>query len=125
MAPSTVGRLSPTDVVLSPTGEPDRWQLRMDTRHPVLFDHQVDHVPGMVLLEAARQAATAVLGGPSILPVGLDCEFHKYAELDLPCLIDALHLPKDAPDAPETVLVTGHQDDQPVFTTTLTTTPSD
>ncbi|MER6983811.1 ScbA/BarX family gamma-butyrolactone biosynthesis protein [Streptomyces carpinensis] len=125
LAPQSVGRLSPADVVLSPTGDPNRWQLRVDTRHPVLFDHQVDHVPGMVLLEAARQAATAVLGGSSILPLGLECEFTKYAELDLPCLIDALRLPKAAPGDPETVLVTGHQDGEPVFRTTVTTAPSD
>jgi hypothetical protein len=125
LAPQSVGRLSPADVVLSPTGDPNRWQLRVDTRHPVLFDHQVDHVPGMVLLEAARQAATAVLGGSSILPLGLDCEFTKYAELDLPCLIDALRLPQAAPGDPDTVLVTGRQDGEPVFSTTVTAAPSD
>ncbi|WYB33627.1 AfsA-related hotdog domain-containing protein [Streptomyces sp. SM1P] len=30
----------------------------------MLFDHRVDHAPGMLLLEAARQAACAVGGGP-------------------------------------------------------------
>ncbi|MET9995247.1 ScbA/BarX family gamma-butyrolactone biosynthesis protein [Streptomyces mutabilis] len=120
VAPQTVGRLSPADVVLSPTGDTNRWQLRVDTRHPVLFDHQVDHVPGMVLLEAARQAATAVLDRPSVLPLGLACEFTKYTELDRPCLIDALLLPKGAAGDPDTVLVTGHQDGEPVFSTTVT-----
>ncbi|XKK61453.1 hypothetical protein HFP71_00115 [Streptomyces sp. ARC32] len=123
VAPQSVGRLSPSDVVLSPTGDPGRWQLRVDTRHPVLFDHQVDHVPGMVLLEAARQAATAVLARPSILPIGLECEFTKYAELDQPCLIDAVRLPASGPDAPESVLVTGRQDGRPVFSTTVTAAP--
>ncbi|MEW2000126.1 ScbA/BarX family gamma-butyrolactone biosynthesis protein [Streptomyces coelicoflavus] len=123
VAPQSVGRLSPSDVVLSPTGDPGRWQLRVDTRHPVLFDHRVDHVPGMVLLEAARQAATAVLARPSILPVGLECEFTKYAELDQPCLIDAVRLPAPGPDAPESVLVTGRQDGRPVFSTTVTAAP--
>lgn len=125
VAPQNVGRHSPADVVLSPTGDPDCWQLRVDTRHPVLFDHQVDHVPGMVLLEAARQAATAVLRRPSILPLGLTCEFKKYAELDMPCLIDALHLPKAAPGDPDTVLVTGHQHGLPVFSATVTAAPGD
>lgn len=123
VAPQSVGRLSPSDVVLSPTGDPGRWQLRVDTRHPVLFDHRVDHVPGMVLLEAARQAATAVLARPSILPLGLECEFTKYAELDQPCLIDAVRLPASGPDAPESVLVTGRQDGRPVFSTTVTAAP--
>lgn len=123
VAPQSVGRTSPADVVLSPTGEPNHWQLRVDTRHPVLFDHQVDHVPGMVLLEAARQGATVALGGSPILPLGLQCEFKKYAELDRPCLIDALRLPK-APSAPEMVLVTGHQDGNIVFTATVTAAPA-
>ena len=120
VAPETVGRFSPTDVVLSPTGEPDRWLLRADTRHPILFDHQVDHVPGMALLEAARQAATAKLGRPALLPQVLDCEFEKYVELDMPCLIDAVRLPQTAPGDTETILVTGLQDDQPAFRATLT-----
>ncbi|MFC7986247.1 ScbA/BarX family gamma-butyrolactone biosynthesis protein [Streptomyces sp. NPDC057336] len=119
LAPQSVGRTAPADVVLSPTGEPNHWQLRVDTRHPVLFDHQVDHIPGMVLLEAARQGAAAVLGGSPILPLGLECEFKKYAELDRPCLIDALRLPT-ASGAPAAVLVTGHQDGEIVFSATVT-----
>ncbi|WP_142212826.1 AfsA-related hotdog domain-containing protein [Streptomyces sp. SLBN-118] len=42
------------DVVLAATDRPDRWQLRVDTTHPILFDHLVDHAPGMLLLEPAR-----------------------------------------------------------------------
>jgi hypothetical protein len=34
-----------------------------DMAHPFFFDHPADHVPGMVLLEAARQAATLESGG--------------------------------------------------------------
>ncbi|MCL6675282.1 ScbA/BarX family gamma-butyrolactone biosynthesis protein, partial [Streptomyces panaciradicis] len=60
--PQNVGRTTPTDVVLTPLGQPGRWQLRIDTRHPTLFDHPHDHTPGMLLLEAARQATTATLG---------------------------------------------------------------
>lgn len=67
-APQSVGRISPMDVVLSPTDQPDRWFLRADTRHPVLFDHPVDHIPGMVLLEAARQATSALLDRFAFLP---------------------------------------------------------
>ncbi|MFI6341435.1 ScbA/BarX family gamma-butyrolactone biosynthesis protein [Streptomyces sp. NPDC050535] len=35
------------------------WLLRLNTSHPTLFDHPQDHVPGMLLLEAARQATHA------------------------------------------------------------------
>lgn len=44
------------DVVLSPTDATDRWQLRVDTHHPMYFDHPSDHAPGILLLEAAKQA---------------------------------------------------------------------
>ncbi|MER5918117.1 AfsA-related hotdog domain-containing protein [Streptomyces sp. NPDC001982] len=61
LAPALVGRTSPADVVLTPTEEPGRWLLTPDFNHPILFDHHADHLPGMVLLEAARQAATAAV----------------------------------------------------------------
>lgn len=114
-APQSVGRMSPMDVVLSPTGEPTRWQLRVDTRHPILFEHAVDHVPGMVLLEAARQATASVLGRSSYLPLSINAEFKRYAELDSPCMITADLVPGRGPDGEETVLVTAHQDGAVVF----------
>ncbi|MFD3925528.1 ScbA/BarX family gamma-butyrolactone biosynthesis protein [Streptomyces sp. NPDC058614] len=126
--PQTVGRMSPTDVVLSPTGEGHRWQLRLDTRHPVLFDHMVDHVPGMVLLEAARQAAAATLGHAS-LPLAVTSQFQRYVELDTPCLIEAHRIPTTGPGTGtgaaggESVLVTAHQDRTPVFRCTVTMAP--
>lgn len=121
-APQNVGRLSPMDVVLSPIGEPNRWLLRVDTRHPVLFDHPVDHVPGMVLLEAARQASTALLGRPS-LPLDITSEFMKYVELDAPCVIEAQPLPDSGTARGESVLVTGYQGETPAFRSTVTMAP--
>ncbi|MEU3891339.1 ScbA/BarX family gamma-butyrolactone biosynthesis protein [Streptomyces sp. NPDC029041] len=120
VAPQSVGRTSPADVVLSPTEETDLWQLRVDTRHPVLFDHPVDHVPGMVLLEAVRQGATAVLGDSSFLPLSITSEFSSYVELDEPCLIGARRLPADAPGGAEAVEVTGHQHGERAFIATVT-----
>ncbi|MFF4583213.1 ScbA/BarX family gamma-butyrolactone biosynthesis protein [Streptomyces sp. NPDC001389] len=120
VAPQSVGRLSPTDVVLSPVNEPDRWQLRVDIHHAALFDHPVDHVPGMLLLEAARQATAATLGRSSLLPISIAGDFKRYAELDSPCMIEAQRLYGDIPGSNDAVLVTGHQDGQPVFTATVT-----
>ncbi|MFF3847823.1 ScbA/BarX family gamma-butyrolactone biosynthesis protein [Streptomyces sp. NPDC002328] len=123
VAPGEVGRVCASDVVLSPAaGGPGRWQLRVDTRHPVLFDHPCDHVPGMVLLEAARQAAAAFLGRPC-LPVAVTGEFARYAELDAPCTIEACSLPPH-PDGAPRLLVTARQNDTLVFTSTLTLTPA-
>lgn len=39
-----------------------------DPRHPFFLDHASDHVPGMVLLEAARQAAAASSHGTLLRP---------------------------------------------------------
>ncbi|WP_367044723.1 ScbA/BarX family gamma-butyrolactone biosynthesis protein [Streptomyces sp. Je 1-332] len=86
--PHRVDRCSPDDVVLSPTrgGVPGRWMLRVDPTHPVLFDHAVDHVPGMLLLEAARQAAHAVGDGTSVV-TGMRTDFVRYVELDAPAVV--------------------------------------
>lgn len=39
-----------------------------DPRHPFFFDHSSDHLPGMVLLEAARQASAEASGGTLLRP---------------------------------------------------------
>ncbi|MGI5359649.1 AfsA-related hotdog domain-containing protein [Streptomyces sp. CA-252508] len=73
-----------------------------------MFDHPVDHVPGMVLLEAARQATAAVLGDGDMLPIAITSQFTRYAELDEPCSVEASPLPGAGADR-MAVLVTGHQ----------------
>lgn len=89
LVPDSVGRDRSRDVVLSPTGRSGEWLLRADRSHPVLFDHPVDHAPGMLLAEAVRQGAVALLGRPKVLPVGLRMDYHRYVELDSPCLVRA------------------------------------
>lgn len=124
LPPHSVGRTSPADVVLSPSpaGPPGHWQLRADTRHPVLFDHPVDHVPGMVLLEAARQATAATLGR-ACLPLALTSEFLRYVELDTPCTIEAHRTAPPRPDREESVQVSAHQNGTTVFRSTVTMAP--
>ncbi|MEU6878650.1 ScbA/BarX family gamma-butyrolactone biosynthesis protein [Streptomyces sp. NPDC046712] len=125
--PRSVGRHSEFDVVLTPTERADRWQLRANTRHPVLFDHPGDHIPGMVLLEAARQAVhTLMPGGRPVLPVAMDSTFHRYAEFGSPCWIET-EPAVDYPGSPERLIrVTGRQDDEILFTaiTTVAELPS-
>ncbi|MCX4884367.1 MULTISPECIES: ScbA/BarX family gamma-butyrolactone biosynthesis protein [unclassified Streptomyces] len=82
-----VGRALPTDVVLAPPDRHGRRQLRVDTAHPVFFDHPLDHVPGMLLLEAARQAARARTADPAGSAT-FHAAFHQYAELDRPTWIE-------------------------------------
>ncbi|MFF1277050.1 ScbA/BarX family gamma-butyrolactone biosynthesis protein [Streptomyces marokkonensis] len=119
--PAQVGRTRAEDVVLAPSDRPETWLLRVDTGHPVLFPRPNDHVPGMVLFEAARQAATAASGRLPFLPSELSVSFSRYAELDSPCWIDAEVLDKGEDEV--TVRVSGRQDDEPVFAATLTCSP--
>jgi 2-oxo-3-(phosphooxy)propyl 3-oxoalkanoate synthase len=121
--PSRIGRDHTTDVVLSPADRPGRHLLRCDTSHPVLFDHPVDHVPGMLLLEAARQAAQDSLRPRPIVAVAMKNRFFRYVELDAPCWIDTLPLPDD--EAGRTRLhITMRQDDVECFSTEVTLEPA-
>jgi hypothetical protein len=64
--PAVVGRRWEGDVVLCDGPDWRRgsssasWQLQVDPAHPAFFDHPLDHLPGMVQLEAFRQAALAL-----------------------------------------------------------------
>ncbi len=116
---SVVARERAEDVVLSPAGGDNRWQLRADTSHPILFDHPVDHVPGMLLLEAARQAAHATAASRPTVVTGMETTFIRYAELDAPCWIDARPLSGGAA-GPRRVLVTARQNDEEIFTCVVT-----
>ncbi|MFE9771232.1 ScbA/BarX family gamma-butyrolactone biosynthesis protein [Streptomyces sp. NPDC005931] len=119
--PESVGRGRAEDVVLAPADRPGLWRLRVDTGHPVLFPRPNDHVPGMVLFEAARQAATAASGTRPFLPSDMAVSFRRYTELDSPCWIEADVLDKGEGEV--TVRVTGRQQDEHVFTATLTSAP--
>jgi hypothetical protein len=92
--PALVGRRARANTVISPprTAEDGTHTARLvaETTHPTLYDHWVDHVPGMLELEAFRQLAlrAAVSAGtvrtPSPLPVALSAHFRRFAEMDLP-----------------------------------------
>ncbi|MER7667288.1 ScbA/BarX family gamma-butyrolactone biosynthesis protein [Kitasatospora sp. NPDC096128] len=122
LPPARVGRLRPCDVVLTATDAPGTWRLTPDLRHPILFDHAGDHIPGMVLLEAARQAGNALAAPVTVTPTAAATTFHRYAEHDAPTTITARHTPGEDPDA-LTTTVTGHQHGEPIFTTVLTGHP--
>ncbi|MCD0484545.1 AfsA/ScbA [Streptacidiphilus sp. ASG 303] len=115
--PALVDRRYAPDVVLSPGDGPRRWLLRADRRHPVLFEHPGDHIPGMVLLEAARQVTRLL--APGSTAVAAESSFERYVEFDAPCLIEAEE--HDSPDpAVRTVSVRAEQDGRTAFTTTIT-----
>ncbi|GAB7030490.1 gamma-butyrolactone biosynthesis protein ScbA [Streptomyces platensis subsp. malvinus] len=114
IAPELVGRVDEADVVLAPGGRPRRWQLRNDPGNTWLFDHPVDHVPGLALLEAAYQAAHATVSPALFAPSTVTSSFERYVELDQPCWIEAALRPATPTDL-LTVLVTGTQGGRTVF----------
>ncbi|MEE1941972.1 ScbA/BarX family gamma-butyrolactone biosynthesis protein [Streptomyces sp. TRM 70361] len=98
ISPELVGRTCEFDVVLSADFDNGTRELRADADHPVLFDHPLDHIPGMVLMEAARQAGLAALGLPDALLVGCGAEFHRYVEFDPPCHVSVVSADVDEAD---------------------------
>jgi hypothetical protein len=90
--PAAVGRRDARNVVLASPRRGDApgsivSDLIVDQGHPCLFDHPLDHVPGMLLMEACRQgaliAATQASGRPpEALVTGCAMRFESFAELD-------------------------------------------
>ncbi|MFJ5521105.1 ScbA/BarX family gamma-butyrolactone biosynthesis protein [Streptomyces griseoluteus] len=118
--PAIVGRLDEHDVVLGvPDSAADRrgltWDLRIDPGHPVLFDHPTADVPGMVLLEAARQAIQAACAPYRVLPVELRSAFHHPVALATPCHISATRLPTQSATEDAALRVTAWQSNRLAF----------
>lgn len=73
----------------------ERTQMIVDTAHAYFFEHENAHVPGMMLLEAAKQAAVywarRCLGGLEgtygDLHTG-EIRFGRFAEVDRPIFVD-------------------------------------
>ncbi|MVU80434.1 gamma-butyrolactone biosynthesis protein [Nocardia sp. ET3-3] len=86
-AAALVGRENPRNVVI---GVPEVTESRAraavvaDTTHPILFDHQLDHVPGNLLIEACRQTALTAVGPLRL--VSVTSAFDQFVELDLPAV---------------------------------------
>jgi len=91
---SVVGHSTARNVMLGEEVRPSVWPLRVDTSHPIFFDHPLDHVPGMLLIEAARQAVRAAIGRPEADFSRFEAEFVKIAEL-----ADPVELAVTLPDA--------------------------
>jgi 2-oxo-3-(phosphooxy)propyl 3-oxoalkanoate synthase len=89
------GRRSEANCVitrLDPTGAPRayRCQVIVDQDDPTFYDRPLDHVPGLLLFEAARQAATAAwcrerrAAADGVVVCGVEFSFSAFAELDAP-----------------------------------------
>lgn len=110
--PSDVDRINPANTVLDDVRRADgvlEAVLSPRTfRNRSMYDHPYDHVPAMVLSEAARQCGT-LLAGRGARPVLLDGQFDRFAELDHPVDLVAQWAAE-----PETYQLTAMQDESMV-----------
>jgi len=99
----TAGRTRPENVVI---GEPVHASdggsasapLLVDIAHPTLFDHPLDHLPGGLMMEAARQLSLAIADSraPDMVgPSWLKIDFQSFAELDA---LNTVLMTQDAED---------------------------
>lgn len=107
LQPRLVNRTDDIDVMLAGAPEGGTWDLRVDTAHPVIYDHRVDHIPGYGCIEAARQAALVAIGCPDATVVAGDLKFHHFLEFDSPCTVSAQQVGEA--DRARTVQVTFRQ----------------
>lgn len=67
----------------------------IDMTHPYYFEHENEHVPAMMIMEAFRQFSMALghafgnipLNGFQIILNTMDAQFYRYAELSLPLYV--------------------------------------
>ncbi|CCB72739.1 MULTISPECIES: ScbA/BarX family gamma-butyrolactone biosynthesis protein [Streptomycetaceae] len=119
--PTHLNRTNPHDIVLTTTPHPHTYLLRTDTTHPTLYDHPTDHTPGMLLLEAARQATHHQHHPTPHTITHLTTTFHHYTEHHTPTHIHTTTQPH--PTQPHTHTTTHTtQNHTTTTTTTITTT---
>ncbi|MER7048026.1 ScbA/BarX family gamma-butyrolactone biosynthesis protein [Streptomyces jumonjinensis] len=87
-----VGRRNPANVVLGePTHHGDTVSAQVEPQfdNRSLFDHTYDHIPAVVLTEAARQLAHLAGVPTSATVTGCAADFTRFAELDIPLVATA------------------------------------
>ena len=84
LACADVGHATQRNVMLGRSPRPFVWPLRVDPSHPIFFDHPLDHVPGMLLVEAARQAVRAASSRPDADFALFEADFMKLVEFSYP-----------------------------------------
>ncbi|WP_081416788.1 ScbA/BarX family gamma-butyrolactone biosynthesis protein [Arthrobacter castelli] len=82
--PGSVGHVRAENVVIGPSYGAGVCPVRVDVSNPILFDHPLDHVPGMLLIESIRQAVRAELGVPELDFSTFEGSFSRVVELATP-----------------------------------------
>ena len=92
IGPERVGRSSDRDVLISTDADRQTVFCTPDPRNHSLFDHPVDHIPGMILFEAARQAVREHTGDPATHIATLSAVFPRFTEWETPCHVSTTRL---------------------------------
>jgi 2-oxo-3-(phosphooxy)propyl 3-oxoalkanoate synthase len=87
---SLVGMCVPDDVVIGASTDARTYPLRVQLKHPILFDHPLDHVPGMTVLEGMRQVGRLACGWPYGWIAAADVRFDRFLELGSPSCLSVL-----------------------------------
>lgn len=75
-----LGKHRQADVLIDAPHGPGRSLLRVPLDHATYFDHPLDHIPGMLVIEAACQSAVHAAGNPSAVVAAVDARFSRFAE---------------------------------------------
>ncbi|WP_370130160.1 ScbA/BarX family gamma-butyrolactone biosynthesis protein [Streptacidiphilus sp. EB103A] len=87
--PGQVAVARTADVVIAEAAD-GRWLIApADPQHPFFFDHPADHLPGMLLLEAARQHALLQLADPRLRLTGMQMRPLAFTEHQPPAYLQA------------------------------------
>ncbi|MFN0104692.1 MAG: beta-ketoacyl synthase N-terminal-like domain-containing protein [Bryobacteraceae bacterium] len=113
-------RRDPRNIVLGtprvgPEGEMAA-ALLVDENHPYFFDHPLDHVPGILMLEGILQLAELNMGAGEYLQ-SIDLKFRKFCEKDRPAEMRA------RPSGPRASTIEVEQDGAVLATCGVETAP--
>ncbi|MCO4254641.1 hypothetical protein [Pseudarthrobacter cellobiosi] len=75
-----VGQSFDCSFTIGPEDSKGRWPLRPEPGSPTLYDHGLDHIPGMIQVEAVRQSLRAKTSSRALDFASFDASFLKFIE---------------------------------------------
>ncbi|WP_179276192.1 ScbA/BarX family gamma-butyrolactone biosynthesis protein [Rhodococcus sp. 06-235-1A] len=92
---SSVGRSEEQDVLIAVNLPAEELYCAPDPRNYALFDHPLDHIPGMVIFDAAIQALRYRTNDPALQLTRLAATFPRFTEWDNTCDLAVSFAPAD------------------------------
>lgn len=82
LPPERAGHRFSHNVAIGAGSPADSWPLHVDATNPTFFDHPLDHVPGLLMVEGIRQALRVRMMAPNLDFQSFEASFLKIVELD-------------------------------------------